>query len=55
MKYALITIGMILLAAGLLAVFSTVTEFRIPGSLLTIAAAIFIAAGSILDRIDRRI
>jgi drug/metabolite transporter (DMT)-like permease len=54
MKYALITIGMLLLAAGVMMTFSSMASGHIPGALLTIAGAILITGGSLLDRLEKR-
>jgi len=54
MKYILITLGLALLAVGVMTVFSHATG-GVPGALLAIAGAILLAAGAIVDRLDRRI
>ena len=55
MKYVLIALGFVLLALAVLMMFSSVGTYAVPGALLTIASAILMAAGSMLDRIDRRL
>jgi hypothetical protein len=53
MKYLLLSFGMVLVAIGLLGVFSGRSETSLTGALLTVAGAIPVTGGAMLDRLGR--